>query len=122
MAQRVGGHPGAIGLADGTVGIGKKRKAQPFAFTEGFVVVDAIGADADDFCSGLQEVGVEAFKAPGFDGATAREIPWVEINRQPATTKITAVPLVPIRFGLARSGQIKIRFRCMWFLCSLGSC
>ena len=72
------------------------------------MVVNAASAAADDLGPSLKEVGVEAFEAPGFDCASPGEIPWVEINRQPTAAKITATPLLPIGFGLAGSGQIKI--------------
>jgi hypothetical protein len=79
------------------------------------MVVNAVGADADHLCSGLKEVVVKAFEAPGFDRASAGEIPWIEVNREPAAAESTAAPLRSVGFGLARSGQIKIGHSCARF-------
>jgi len=68
------------------------------------------GTDADDLGPGIKEVVVEAFEAPGFDRASAGEIPWVEINREPAAAQVTAAPLLAIGFGLAGSRQIKVGY------------
>ena len=79
------------------------------------MVVNAVGADADHFRTGLKEVVVKAFEAPGFDRASSGEIPWIKVNRQPAAAEITAAPLRSVGFGLAGSGQIKIWHGCACF-------
>ena len=48
------------------------------------MVIHAVGADADDLGISGEVLIMQGLKTSGLDRASASEIPWIEVNRQPS--------------------------------------